>query len=47
MLLGMIGRLFRVAARFSPDETRRDLEHVGDEFVRLDRRPRQPRATSR
>jgi len=47
MILAWIGRIFRAAARFAPDSTRSDLEHVGDELVRLDRRPRQPRATSR
>ncbi|MGI0129950.1 MAG: hypothetical protein ACREEC_07365 [Thermoplasmata archaeon] len=47
MILGLIGRVFRAAARFTPGESGRDLAHVGDELIRLDRRPRQRRATSR
>lgn len=47
MLLGLIGRVMKVLARFRSGEARRDLEHVGDELVRLDRRPPQARATSR
>jgi hypothetical protein len=47
VLLGLIGRAFRLLARFTDGEARRDLAHVGDELVRLDRRPPQAPATSR
>jgi len=47
MLLGWIGRWMQAVARFRSGEARADLEHVGAELVRLDRRPRQPPATSR
>lgn len=47
MLLGLIGRLMKVLARFRSGDERADLEHVGDELVRLDRRHPQLRATSR
>jgi hypothetical protein len=47
MILGLIGRLFRLAARFHAGDSSRDLDHVGEELIRLDRRRRQPRATSR
>jgi hypothetical protein len=47
MLLAWIGRVFRAASRFGPVETAKDLDHVGEELIRLDARPRQPPATSR
>jgi len=47
MWLSLIGRLLRVMARFRPGEEGRDLDHVGEELVRLDRTPRQRRTTSR
>ena len=47
MLLGWIGRLMKAIARFRSGEARADLEHVGDELLRLDRRRAQPPATSR
>ena len=47
MLLGLLGRLMKAMARFRSGEARADLDHVGDELVRLDRRRPQPRATSR
>jgi len=43
MLLGAIGRAMKLLARFRAGEARSDLEHVGDELVRLDRpRPQRP-----
>jgi hypothetical protein len=47
VLLGLIGRAMKVLARFRSGEARADLDHVGDELVRLDRRPAQAPATSR
>jgi len=47
MLLGLIGRLLKALARLRPGDARADLEHVGDELVRLDQRRPQRRATSR
>ena len=47
MFLGLLGRVMKALARFRTGEARADLEHVGDELVRLDRRARQPPATSR
>jgi hypothetical protein len=47
MILGWIGRAFRLIGRLQKGEAGRDLTHVGDELVRLDRRPAQARATSR
>jgi len=47
MLLGLIGRLMKVMARFRSGDARTDLDHVGDELVRLDRLRPQPRTTSR
>lgn len=47
MLLGVIGRAMKALARFRTGEARSDLEHVGEELVRLDRRRPQPPTTSR
>jgi hypothetical protein len=47
MFVGLVGRLMRGLTPFAPPETRADLAHVGDELIRLDRRPRQPRPISR
>ena len=47
MFLGLLGHLMKAVARLRRGDERADLEHVGDELVRLDRRPRQPPATSR
>jgi len=47
MLLGLIGRAMKFLARFRTGEARSDLEHVGDELVRLDRRPAQRPVTAR
>jgi hypothetical protein len=47
MLLGLIGRAMKALARLRSGEARDDLDHVGDELVRLDRRPVQPPTTSR
>ena len=45
MLMSLLGRLFRLAARLTPGEAGRDLDHVGAELVRLGQR--RPPATSR
>jgi hypothetical protein len=45
--LGLVGRLMKAFARFRAGEARSDLEHVGDELIRLDRRRPQPATTSR
>ena len=47
MIVGLIGRIFRVAARIAPGGPRPNLEHVGAELVRLERTPAQRRASSR
>lgn len=47
MIARLIGYLFRVMARFTPGEAGADLDHVGQELLRLDRRSPQPSATSR
>lgn len=47
MLLGILGRAMKALARFRTGEARADLEHVGDELVRLDRRGRQGTTNSR
>lgn len=47
MLVGLIGRFLCVMARFTPGDAGHDLDHVGQELIRLDRRRGQPRATSR
>jgi hypothetical protein len=47
MLLGWVGRGMKLLAKLRTGDARADLEHVGDELVRLDRRRRQPAATSR
>jgi len=47
MILGIIGRAFRLIARFEKGEAGRDLDHVGDELIRLDRRSAQRPQTSR
>jgi hypothetical protein len=47
MFLGLLGRAMKLLAKFRQGEARSDLEHVGDELVRLDRRPRQAATTSR
>jgi hypothetical protein len=47
MFLGLLGRLLQAIARFRPGEEGQDLAHFGQELVRLDRRPRQPRRSSR
>ena len=40
MIAGMIGAIFRVAARFVRGEAGRDLDHVGAELRRLERSQR-------
>ena len=47
MLLGVLGRLMKAVAKIRGGDAGSDLEHVGDELVRLDRRRPQPPATSR
>lgn len=38
MIVGVVGGLFRVAARFVRGEAGRELDHVGAELRRLERR---------
>jgi hypothetical protein len=45
VIVGLVGRLFRAAARLRPGDAGRDLDHVGAELVRLERRA--PPASSR
>jgi hypothetical protein len=47
MIVGAIGRCFRAVARLRPGEPGRDLDLVGAELVRLERRIPQRPATSR
>lgn len=47
MIARWVGRLFRVAAKLSPNEASEDLARVGDELVRLDRPPAQRPVTLR
>jgi len=47
VILGLIGHAMKAVARLRSGEERADLEHVGDELVRLDRGRRQPPTTSR
>jgi hypothetical protein len=47
MLVGWIGRTFRLLARFTPGDAGRDLDHVGQELERLERRGPHPATTSR
>ncbi|HYB62800.1 MAG TPA: hypothetical protein VEE86_00020 [Thermoplasmata archaeon] len=47
VLLGLIGRILKALARLRSGDARADLEHVGDELVRLDQRGPQRGATSR
>lgn len=47
MIVGLVGRAFRLLARLEPPEVARDLDAVGAELVRLERPPLYPAATSR
>ncbi len=47
MIVGLLGRLFRAVGRVLPDGTGGDLEHVGEELLRLEQRRAQIRTTSR
>jgi len=47
MWLRLLGYFFCAVARLRPGEAGQDLDRVGAEFVRLDRRRPQHRATSR
>ena len=39
MIVELVGYLFRAFAKLRPNESGRDLDHVGAELVRLGRRP--------
>ncbi|MGP8078441.1 MAG: hypothetical protein ACLQD8_07330 [Thermoplasmata archaeon] len=47
MWLNLLGQILRAIARFRPDEEGLELDHVGEELIRLDRGPAQRPATSR
>jgi hypothetical protein len=47
MIVGIVGRLFRIAARLRPGPAAADLARVGQELVRLERRRAQVATTSR
>ena len=47
MIVGAVGRVFRVLARLRPSESAGDLDHVGQELLRLEARRAQRPATSR
>jgi hypothetical protein len=47
MIVGLIGRVFRAAARLRPGEAGTDLDHVGRELTDLERRPPQLATISR
>ena len=47
MIVRLVGHFFCAMARFTPGSAGRDLDHVGQELVRLERRPTPPAATSR
>jgi len=47
VIVGLFGRLFRAVARLHRSEATADLDHVGAELVRLERRRAQRPATSR
>jgi hypothetical protein len=47
MWLGLVGRAMKLVAKLRPGPSRADLDHVGDELLRLDRRKPQTRTTSR
>jgi len=47
MIAGLVGRALRAVAKLTPGDAGKDLDRVGEELVRLDRRPAQPPRTSR
>jgi len=47
VIVGIVGRLFRLAARLRPGPAAADLAHVGEELVRLERQRAQAATTSR
>ncbi len=47
MIVGAIGRVFRWVAVLRPGDAGRDLDHVGAELVRLERRAPSRPASSR
>ncbi len=47
MIARLLGSVLRAVAKLTPGEAGADLDHVGDELMRLDRRPPQTAATSR
>ena len=47
MIVGWVGRIFRLLARFGSGDVRSDLDHVGAELLRLERRRAQRPATLR
>ena len=47
MIAGIVGRLFRIAARLCPGPAASGLDHVGEELLLLERRRAQAAATSR
>ncbi|HXQ79015.1 MAG: hypothetical protein WB788_02525 [Thermoplasmata archaeon] len=47
MIVGLIGRLFRAVGRLHVADGGDDLEHVGNELVRLEGRRSQRPVTSR
>lgn len=47
MIVGIVGRIFRAAARLRPSEAGAALDHVGRELVDLERPAPQPAVTSR
>jgi hypothetical protein len=47
MMLGLLGRVLCAIGRLRAGEEGRDLFHVGEELIRLDRRPVHARTTSR
>jgi len=47
MIAGLVGRCLRMVAKFTRGDAGADLDRVGTELVRLDRRPVQVRTISR
>jgi hypothetical protein len=47
VIAGIVGRLFRIAARFRSGPAAADLARVGEELVRLEHRRAQAPTTSR
>lgn len=47
MIVGLVGRVFRLVARVHPSERSTRLDHVGAELIRLEARRAQRRTISR